>query len=254
MQLQAKELLERRFAELKSWREALSKRPCLALIWVGNDSPTEKFVNAKKKMASDLNCDFSLHHFDQIEERQLAAVIDGLNSRKNITGMVLQLPLINLNAEKFIAQLNPEKDIDGLALNSKFVAPTPAGIMALLKENKVNPVLQKTVVIGDGKLVGRPLAKLFKENSWPFVQINNKAENHISEIKKCNLVISCTGVAGMITPAMVTKETIVIDGSGVDVDVKIIEPLVRMITPPKGAIGPLTVSFLFENLLKATDF
>lgn len=253
MQLQAKDLLEKRLAELKEKRDGWKKPPGIALIWVGKDKQTEKFINAKKELAKKLNCEFFLHHFDQIDERHLMSVIENINNKKEINGIVLQLPLPNLNVEKFIAKINPEKDIDGLTLNSKFTAPTPAGIIALLKENDINLLNSKTVIIGNGKLVGKPLGKIFQDNNWPFEQINDHAESHIANIKKCNLIISCTGVPGIISPTMVTKDTIIVDGSGVDVDIKIIEPLAKAVTPTKGAIGPLTVSYLFENLLSTTD-
>lgn len=269
MLLQAKDLLDERKAQLLAKRAELKTRPGLALIWVGSDHQTELFINAKQKMAKDLDCDFYLHHFVSIAPRQLRAVIDGLNRKKEIHGIVLQLPLPkSLLVQDYIDALALEKDVDGLKDGSPFGAPTAEGIVALLKHNYIGfeprktsdpsagtqaKTLPKTVIIGAGKLVGQPLAEIFRRNGWPFDQITSNAQAQAATIASYDVVIACTGQQRLITPAMVTPNTVLIDGSGVDVDVKTLEPLVKLITPAKGAVGPLTVSFLFENLLTAAS-
>jgi methylenetetrahydrofolate dehydrogenase (NADP+)/methenyltetrahydrofolate cyclohydrolase len=122
----------------------------------------------------------------------------------------------------------------------------------LLQANQINLANRKTVILGAGPLVGAPLAALFKKNGWPFTQIIKKAETQTDVIRKNDLLISCTGVTYLVQPEMVNPEMIVVDGSGIDVDVAQIEPLVAAVTPTKGAIGPLTVTNLFTNLLVAT--
>jgi len=254
MLLSAQTLLEERDQLLLNLRSAVAKTPGLALIWVGEDAPTAAFVRVKQKKAQELNVDFFLHHFEQVQQRQLAALIDSLNQKKEVKGIVLQLPLPKgFDTDSFIDQIIPSKDIDGLKPDSAYVAPTAAGIIALLDVNHINPKQLKTVIIGAGRLVGMPLAKLFKQRGWPFLHIARDAEKRVEEIHQAQLTISCTGQPGLITPTMVTKDSIVIDGSGVDVDTKTIEPLVKAVTPKKGAIGPLTVSYLFENLLIAAQ-
>jgi len=254
MFLEAKELLDEQKLELRKIRENLAVKPGLALVWVGDDPQTGAFVRAKQRYAQELDCQFFLHKFDHLGERQLGALIESLNQNKFVHGIVLQLPLPQeINIDRMIALINPDKDVDGLGRNSKFEPPTPSGIIALLIKNKIDPGKLKTVILGAGRLVGAPLAKVFNARNWNYSQIDHSAETKIDEIKSADLLIACTGVDGLITPEMVRKEMVLIDGSGVDVDVDRLEPLVAAITPKKGAIGPLTVANLFKNLLQAVS-
>ncbi|MEK7170708.1 MAG: bifunctional 5,10-methylenetetrahydrofolate dehydrogenase/5,10-methenyltetrahydrofolate cyclohydrolase [Patescibacteria group bacterium] len=252
MQLIAKELLGQRLAELLARRQKLTTPPGLALIWVGDDSQTATFIRAKQVMAKKLDCQFFLHHFSTANQQQLESVIDGLNGRKDIDGIVLQLPLPKtLDIDQLIHKVIPSKDIDNLSGNSPYDSPTPSSIMTLLSYHKIAIKDLKTVVLGAGKLVGGPLAKVFARNNWPLTVVAAHAKSQADIIRTHDLLIAATGVRNLVTPTMVHENMIVVDGSGLDVDVKTIEPLVQKITPTKGAIGPLTVSFLFENLLIA---
>lgn len=253
MQLVASELLLALDADNLKKREHLAIQPGLALVWVGNDSQTAAFVRVKQRKAQKLNCQFFLHHFDAGDERQLDATIKGLNQRPDIHGIVVQLPLPpEVNRNELIKIINPTKDVDGLTPDSPFPAPTASGIIQLLKANQVNLSKRKTVILGAGPLVGAPLAAMFKKNGWPFTQITKKAETQADTIQKNDLLISCTGVTHLVRPEMVHSDMVVVDGSGIDVNVAEIEPLVTAVTPSKGAIGPLTVTNLFTNLLDAT--
>jgi len=252
MQLSAKELLAALDQQLLTNRQKITKKPGLALVWVGDDAPTGVFVRAKQRKAQQLNVEFFLHHFEKVTERQLEATLMGLSAKKDIDGIVLQLPLPKeVAVDKMLAVIVMEKDIDGLKPNSVFIAPTPGGIIALLKHHQVDLPKRKTIILGAGPLVGAPLATQFKQHGWPFVQIAKQAEKQAEKIREGDLLIACTGVEGLVTPAMVHPKMIVVDGSGLDVNVSQIEPLVAAITPAKGAVGPLTVSYLFRNLLQA---
>lgn len=254
MILDYKGLVAKKEKELLERRSKISIKPGLALIWVGNDPATKTFIAVKQRMAKQLDCDFSLHHFDSQNLDQLTALIQGLNRRKDIHGIVLQLPLPNVSkTQSLVNIIAAEKDIDGLVDNSSFAAPTPTGILEILVHNKINLSAKKTVIIGNGRLVGQPLSKMFKQNGWSFEQINKEAEKETELIKSADILISCTGVASLVTPQMVHSKMIVVDGSGFDVENSVIEPLVAAVTPKKGAIGPLTVTNLFSNLITATE-
>lgn len=253
MLLACKELLSTLDQELIKLREKIEREPQLALVWVGEDKQTELFVKAKQRKATELKCSFALHQFKpDTPERQLLALTDGLSVNKKIDGIVVQLPLPKqINTEHVINSIEVSKDVDGLTNGSKYPAPTAKGIVQLLEHNRVNPHYEKTVIVGAGRLVGQPLAEMFKEKGWAFEQINQNAEAEIEKIQKATLLISCTGQPNLIRPQMVNPAMTVIDGSGVDVDFHVVESLVKAITPPKGCIGPLTVSNLFFNLLTA---
>ena len=235
-------------------RRALESSPGLALVWVGEDKQTAAFIQKKKLLAKKLDCQFFLHHFNSGNQRQLEAVIDGLSHRKDIHGIVLQLPLPkSCDTEALIQKIAPLKDVDNLRGDSPYASPTPNGIMTLLSSNNIAIKNLKTIILGSGKLVGKPLADEFRKNGWKFDQIDRDAAAQVNFIRDHDLLIAATGVKNLVTPEMVHQEMIVVDGSGVDVEVAKFEPLVKLITPTKGAIGPLTVHCLFQNLLKAAQ-
>jgi len=252
MLLSAKDLLKTRQNELLKLRTKLSGVPTLALIWVGDDKQTATFINKKQAMAKKLSCQFSLHHFPDAETRQLKALIEGLNSRPDVAGIVLQLPLPDkVDTAGLIETIDSKKDIDNLRGDDIYGSPTVSGIIDLLRHHQIPIEQLKTVVLGAGKLVGAPLAKTFAKNGWSLTVIAAKARQQTEIIAGHDLLISATGVKKIVTPTMVSAKMIVIDGSGIDVDVEQIEPLVKAVTPQTGAIGPLTVSYLFSNLLQA---
>lgn len=255
MQLQAKDLIVSSTQELLEKRRNLKIRPGLALIWVGDDPQTGAFIRVKQQKAKLLDCDFFLHHLDKSASfDQLAALMQGLNRKKEVHGIVLQLPLPRkADTQPLIDLMSTEKDIDHLKPESPFEAPTPSGILAILKHNKVDPAKHRTVILGAGRLVGSPLAKIFDREKWMYSQVPRQARQAEAEIRSHNLLISGTGVKHLVTPSMVNEEMIVVDGSGIDVDLLQIEPLVKAVTPSKGAIGPLTVVYLFKNLFIAAE-
>lgn len=252
MLLQAKDLIAKTTKQLVRDRSKLSIRPGIALIWVGSDAQTGSFIRVKQQKAKVLDCDFHLHHLESASFDQLAALMKGLSSKKEIHGIVLQLPLPRKeDTEPLIELMAATKDIDHLRPDSPFTAPTPSGILAILEHNGVNLAKEKIVILGNGRLVGSPLSKMLDKKGIRYTQIPRRARDHAEEIRTHDVLISGTGVKNLVTPAMVHKNMVVVDGSGIDVDAKAIEPLVKMITPQRGAIGPLTVTYLFKNLLSA---
>lgn len=252
MLLECRELVEEKKISLHKTRSTISKAPTLALIWVGEDAQTKKFISAKQKMAAELECEFVLHHFPALEERQLSAVIEGLSNNKHIDGLVLQLPLpTQINATRMINLIDGKKDIDNLRELNLYKSPTPTGIAQLLQHNKIDLTAVKTCILGSGRLVGAPLSKIFDANNWNYIQISADAHKHLDEISSCQVLISCTGVPGIIDQRFVNEGMIVVDGSGVDVLVAEVEKHCKAVTPIKGCIGPLTVLNLYENLFTA---
>lgn len=234
-------------------RNALAEPPLLALVWVGNDKQTEKFVRAKQKKATQLGIDFQLHHFESASERQLGALIGSLNESKKVDGIIVQLPLPGtINTDRLLGQIEPSKDVDGL-VSENFPSPTPTGIIMLLERNGINLRKANTMILGGGRLVGEPLAKMFKRNGWPYQQITAKAEQHIEKIRACNVLIAATGVERLVTEDYVTGETVVVDGSGIDVDFEAVSKAAKMISPQRGAVGPLTVLILLKNVTAAAQ-
>ena len=251
--LSANRLIESEEKNIVRRVKSLKKQPHLALVWVGGDKQTKKFVEAKKRKATQLGIQFNLHHFEDIEERQLSALIGSLNQSKEVDGIIVQLPLPGkLRVGNILSQIDPLKDVDVLN-GGDFPHPTPTGIVEILKENKVDLSSSKTCILGSGRLVGEPLAKIFKDNSWKHIVISNAAESKAEEINTCDVLISATGVEGIVSEKMVNKDMVVVDGSGIDVDLNKIQDRVRLITPAKGAVGPMTVLVLMENVVTSAE-
>lgn len=252
MFLQVKDLVAKTTDELLHQRQNLHVRPGLALIWVGSDPQTKSFIRVKQQKAKLLDCDFFLHHLETATFDQLAALMKGLNRKKEVQGIVLQLPLPSKkDGQALIDLMASEKDIDHLRPDSPYDAPTPSGILSILKHNGVDPAKENTVILGAGKLVGAPLAAIYEKNGWPYTQIKRQARDHVSEIRRHSLLISGTGVKNLVNAQMVHQGMVVVDGSGVDVDLPSVEPLAKSVTPAKGAVGPMTVCHLFGNLFTA---
>lgn len=254
MQLSAHKLIISLTEGLKLERKKLKHQPGLALVFVGEDEQTAAFIRAKQRLAKELDCAFWLHQFPvTASERQLAALIQGLSDKKEVDGLVLQLPLPkSVDTEGLINLINPAKDIDNLRGDSPYPSPTPSGIIALLRYHKIVIKDRQTVILGAGKLVGGPLFQMFTNNNWPVISIERQAEKQVNQIRNGDLLIAATGRPGLVTKEMVHSKMVVVDGSGVDASVETIEPLVEAVTPTKGAIGPLTVRYLFANLLRAS--
>lgn len=248
MLLEVKDLVDRKKQELNRLRSELSFRPGLEIIWVGSDAQTQTFINAKQKMAKEYEVDFFLCRFERIDERQLEAVIQQANSNKKIHGVVVQLPLPDsIRTERMIQLIDLNKDVDSLR-STNLPAPTAQGIIEILDENKCLNENTLVTVLGLGKLVGDPLVEYLKKRKIPVLAIEQDAEKRIDEISKSQILVSCTGVTGLVNSRMVNKDMVVVDGSGVDVVRSEIEPLARLISPERGAVGKMTVINLFLNL------
>ncbi|MEX1051770.1 MAG: bifunctional 5,10-methylenetetrahydrofolate dehydrogenase/5,10-methenyltetrahydrofolate cyclohydrolase [Patescibacteria group bacterium] len=231
----------------------LGAPPLLALVWVGNDKQTEKFVRAKQKKALELGIEFQLHHFDKAAERQLEALISSLNENKKVDGIIVQLPLPpTVNTDRVLSHIEPSKDVDGLVANN-FPSPTPTGVVMLLERNGLDLKKSQTVILGAGRLVGKPLAEIFKRNDWPFSQIASQAEKHIEKIRTHDILIAATGVEKLVGGDFVTEKMTVVDASGVDVDFEPVAKKAKMISPQRGAIGPLTILLLLKNVATAAE-
>ncbi len=253
MLLSAVETIDALTEEILLMRTKLERAPLLTLIWVGSDKQTEKFVRAKQKKAVELGIEFQLHHFENANERQLAALIGSLNENKNVDGIIVQLPLPKtINTNRILSQIEPIKDVDGL-MSQNYPSPTPTGIVLLLERNGVNLKKSKTIILGAGRLVGRPLAEIFERNNWPYEQIAKDANSQKENIRRADVLIAATGVQGLVSADFVMENMVVVDGSGIDVDFETVAKKVKTITPQRGAVGPLTVLLLLKNVATAAE-
>ncbi len=255
--------------EIKKEVEGLSFVPVFCDILIGNDKASIQYVNLKKKKALKLGINFHDAVFSEvITTEELLAEIEKINNIPNMCGVIVQLPLPpHIDTRRVLDAINPMLDVDALgskvsenfyAGNESLVPPTALSILSLLDSLKINLNDKNIVVLGEGKLVGKPVAQLFKNRNLKFSVLNSISINKEEIIKKADIIISGIGKGKYLTGDMVKEGVIIIDagtseeeGSIVgDVDFESVRGLASHITPVPGGVGPMTVAMLFMNVLK----
>ena len=263
----AEEILEKLKKEIKKKRLKLK----IAVVLVGKNSASKIFVREKQKACEFVGIDFQLFKFpSKISAQKLKKEIEKIVKKPIVSGVVIQLPLPkNLNSQGILNLIPLEKDIDVLSeINiGKFytnglaiLPPVVNAVSHFLREYKISIKGKNVVLVGAGRLVGRPLALwLLKEKAT--ISVVDKFTKDISFFtKKADIIISGVGDPSLITVKMVKKGVIVIDadtssekGKGKlvgDVDFKSVSKKTSYITPVPGGLGPMTVACLLENLVK----
>lgn len=256
MILQGKLVARKIYLNFKKDLKLLKKKkiqPAMAVILVGEDPASLAYIKVKEKVAQRLGVDFKLFHLPAITpEKEVEKLIDDLNKNKYISGIIVQLPLPeSFKTDKIIQKIKKEKDMDGF--RGGYPAPTAQAILAMLKFYGFDLKDKKIVIVGYGRLVGQPLVKLLKKQGLKPIVCDSKTADLNQKTKGADILISATGIAGLVKPAMVRKEAIVIDaGATGDVD-PLVYQKVQGYTPVPGGVGPVTVAILFSNLCKAAQ-
>ncbi|MDQ3245092.1 MAG: bifunctional 5,10-methylenetetrahydrofolate dehydrogenase/5,10-methenyltetrahydrofolate cyclohydrolase [bacterium] len=254
--------------------EKLHFVPVFCDILVGNDFASVQYVNLKKKKAQEFGIKFYDANFaENITTKELLKEIEKINKIENMCGIIVQLPLPpHIDTRKILDSILPSLDVDclGSVQSGEFYSgglylapPTALACMRLLESLKLDESLtelkvKNIVVLGEGKLVGRPVAQLLKNKNLPFVVLNSKSENKEEIIKNADVIISGIGRGKFITGEMVKMGVIIIDagtseeeGSVIgDTDFESVGNVASFVTPVPGGVGPVTVAELFSNVLK----
>lgn len=245
----------------------------LAVVLVGENPASEKYVSMKEKAAIEVGIKFRLFKKNaDIDEDELTSLINEINNDDSITGMIVQLPLPDhLNSVNILEHIRPEKDVDGLTStnmgklvkNLPCLRPaTPEGVIELLKHYNVEISGKKAVVVGRSDLVGKPLSLLLLNNDATVTTAHAKTQNLLAETKEADIIISAVGKPGLITRDHVKAGAVIIDvgttkidDSGLkgDVDFENVSEIASYITPVPGGVGPMTVTMLLSNVVKAHE-
>jgi len=257
------------------------KIPHLAAILVGDDGPSQTYVNSKIKACDRVGFKSSLFKYnDSISEQDLISEIQKVNNNDDIDGFIVQLPLPKkINQEKILSQVAPHKDVDGfhpinygkMALGlDTFLPATPAGIIELIKRSKIQTEGKKCLVIGRSQIVGRPISILLSQSKVFGNSTVTVAHSKTINLKELcidsDLIISAIGSPEFIKGNMIKKGSTIIDvgitrvddsssnkGYRIvgDVDFNSVSDSVGYITPVPGGVGPMTIAMLLQNTLKA---
>lgn len=246
----------------------------LDIILVGDDYASQKYVNMKQKMAHKVGISGKIHKLPKdATTKEVISIIHKLNEDKEVTGFMVQLPMPpQIDRYAVLDQIDPSKDVDGLTStnlgkifqNRPALAPaTPAGIMKLLEEYKIDLKGMTVAMVGASPIVGAPLAGLLT-NAGATVTIAHKyTKDLVAVTSKADIVISATGVVELIRAEHIKDGAIVVDvginkhpktGKLVG-DVKFDEVASKCsyITPVPGGVGPMTIAALIANTVKATE-
>ncbi len=259
--LDGKKVSEKILATLEEKVQKLKeagKEICLAVVLVGNNPVSLKYIQYKEKACNKIGIKVKKYFFPEtISQQELINQINELNFDKNITGIIIQLPLPQkIDTDAVLDSVNAQKDIDGLAKNTKFTPPTAKAILALLDEYKIDLKDKNVCIFGYGRLVGRPLAPLIEARGAK-LSICQKSTNNVCQIANdADVLISAAGVPNLIGEDTVKQNAVVIDAGtaesdGVikgDVDFENVKNKASYITPPIGGVGPVTIAMLLENL------
>jgi methylenetetrahydrofolate dehydrogenase (NADP+)/methenyltetrahydrofolate cyclohydrolase len=248
--------------------------PGLAVILVGHDPASEIYVRGKIKACSELGVySEKITPPDTISTEELLGIIEGLNQRSEIDGILVQMPLPKqVDSRRILLAVKPDKDVDGFhpvnvgSLVANIPAPracTPAGIMELLRRFEIPISGEKAVVVGRSDIVGKPMALLLLHQSATVTICHSKTANLAEECRRADILVAAIGRASLITRDFIRPGAVVIDvgqnrgadGKGLigDVDAAAALELASAYTPVPGGVGPLTIAMLMSNTVQAAE-
>ena len=244
--------------------------PGLAVIIVGDDPASRVYVNNKKKACADVGFyseEYALPAETTME--QLLGLIDELNTRKDINGILCQLPLPkHLDEKEVINRIDSSKDVDAYSPVNvgkitigeyDFLPCTPAGVMELLAHYNISAEGKNCVVIGRSNIVGKPMALLLLHQNGTVTVCHSRTQNLADVCKNADILVAAVGKANFVTADMVKDGAVVIDVGMNRLDGKLcgdvkfdeVSKKASYITPVPGGVGPMTIGMLMKNTLKA---
>lgn len=250
---------------------SMPRRPGLAVIIVGDNPASRVYVNSKRKDCEE--CGFYSEEYALLAstpQQDLLELIEVLNHREDIDGILVQLPLPDgFNEEQVLLAIDPAKDVDcfhpynvgKLMIGEPVFQPcTPGGIMEMLKEYGINPAGKRCVVLGRSNIVGKPMAMLLLHGNGTVVMCHSKTPDIKELAASADILVSAVGKVGLVTADMVKEGAVVIDVAmnrneegklcG-DVCYDDVAEKAAFITPVPGGVGPMTRAMLMKNTLTA---
>ncbi len=265
--LQIKDELKAKVTEL----EADGIKITLAVIQVGNNPASSVYVKNKKKGCEYIGIgSLSYELPEETSQAELIKLINELNERKDVNGILVQLPLPQqIDEDTVIKAISPEKDVDGFHPQSVgalcigqpgFVSCTPAGIIQLLKRSNIEIAGKECVILGRSNIVGKPMSLLLLRENATVTIAHSRTKNLQEVTKRADILIVAIGKPKMITKEYVKDGAVVIDvGINRDAENKLcgdvnfadVEPICSAITPVPGGVGPMTIAMLLNNCMES---
>ena len=245
--------------------------PKLAVIMIGDDKASQVYVRNKSKACDEIGIEYEEYLKDEnITQAELLNLIDELNEREDISGILLQSPIPkHLDIREAFNKIDYKKDVDGfnpinvgkLAIGEDcFISCTPYGVVKLLEANNIEIEGKHVVILGRSNIVGKPLIQCMLNKNATVTVCHSRTQNLKEFTKQADILISAIGKAKFVTEDMIKDGAVVIDvginrneeGKLVgDVDYENVEPKTSYITPVPGGVGPMTIAMLMNNVVKA---
>lgn len=262
--------------ELKEKAAAMAKegkKVALAVIQVGNDPASSVYVRNKKKACEYIGIEsFSYELPEETTEEELVALIEKLNADAWVNGILVQLPLPEqINEEKIIQTISPDKDVDGFHMQNVgalctggkgYVSCTPLGIITLLKRSGIEIAGKRCVVMGRSNIVGKPMAMLLLRENGTVTICHSKTQDMKEITRQADILVVAIGKPKFVDETYVKEGAVVID-VGIhrnaenklcgDVDFDKVAPHTSAITPVPGGVGPMTIAMLMNNCVSSVE-
>ena len=262
--------------ELKEKAAAMAKegkKVALAVIQVGNDPASSVYVRNKKKACEYIGIESLSYELpEETTEEELVALIEKLNADTKVNGILVQLPLPEqINEEKIIQTISPDKDVDGFHMQNVgalctggkgYVSCTPLGIITLLKRSGIEIAGKRCVVMGRSNIVGKPMAMLLLRENGTVTICHSKTQDMKEITRQADIQEVAIGKPKFVDETYVKEGAVVID-VGIhrnaenklcgDVDFDKVAPHTSAITPVPGGVGPMTIAMLMNNCVSSVE-
>lgn len=273
--IDGKELAKNIRQELKKENDKLKEKGInakLAVILVGDDNASKVYIKNKSKACNDVGIEFEEILLDSNTTMdKLLNVIENLNLREDINGILLQSPIPKeLNIQEAFEKIDYRKDVDGfnpinvgklMIGQDGFIPCTPYGIVRMLEEYNIPVEGKNAVVIGRSNIVGKPLSQCLLNKNATVTVCHSRTRDIQNVTRNADILISAVGKLNMVTEDMVKDGAVVIDVGmnrkengklAGDVDFENVKEKTSYITPVPGGVGPMTIAMLMNNVIKAT--
>lgn len=256
--------------DVKAFVQKFDRKPCLAVVIVGEDPASQTYVRNKIKGCAEVGmASLSYEYGDTTPQEEIAAKLKELAADDAVDGILVQLPLPKGYDEKYLLSLIPDaKDVDGfsptnmglLAMNNpRTISCTPFGVMKLIESTGTSLKGKRAVVIGRSNTVGKPMAMLLLNADCTVTVCHSKTEDLAGIASQADVLVAAIGKPKFVTADMVKEGAVVIDvginrvdGKLVgDVDFDAVKDKAAFITPVPGGVGPMTITMLLANTLQA---
>ena len=260
-QLSGRELVsfikERQARQVRALKQHDHIRPKLAIIQTKLDAVTDLYTKLKQHYGEDIGVAVEVY---KVGQPVVASLIDRFNADLTVQGVLVQLPLADPSTtDEIVNRVSPMKDVDGLGERSEWDATTAMAINWLLAGYNIDLAGKQIAVVGQGRLVGTPLTKIWRQSGLSVTPLDVRCPSLEKMLIDKDVVVTATGVPGLIRSEMLKDGAVVVDAGTADLDGQVVgdvDPLVRersdiTITPQKGGVGPLTIACLMDNVIRA---